>query len=301
MTGERTRRPTRRLRLPHRTPTPPTPEAPGTSAFRASGLVHVYREAGTDVAALRGIDLDVRPGARIALLGPSGSGKSTLLTIAAGIMRPSAGRVAVFGTDLGTASEHDLRRLRGGTLGLMLQGAPVNLLVHETAQANLGWATRGTANPSTRVGRHVLRAGGIADDDRAVGAMTPSEQQTVALAVAMAPRPRLLLADEPTSQLDDRARDRLLDVLVETTEAQGTAVLVVTHDEAVAERMQRMIHLRDGRIGEEATDRGRYSVVGSDGSIQIPEDLRAAWPAGSLVAVEQGDDDTLRIRRSGDA
>lgn len=268
------------------------------SAFRASGLVHVYREAGTDVAALRGVDLDVRPGARIALLGPSGSGKSTLLTIAAGIMRPSAGRVAVFGTDLGSASERDLRRLRGDTLGLMLQGAPVNLLLHETAHANLVWATRGTADPSTRVGRHVLRAGGIADDGRPVAVMTPSEQQTVALAVAMAPRPRLLLADEPTSQLDDDARDRLLDVLVETAESQGTAVLVVTHDEQVAARMQRMIHLRDGRIGEEATEHGRYAVVGTDGSVQIPEALRSDWPAGALVRVEQGEDDSLRIRRA---
>ncbi|KQO62719.1 ABC transporter ATP-binding protein [Curtobacterium sp. Leaf261] len=278
-------------------PTVP-PAAEDRIAFRAAGLVHVYREAGTDVAALRGVDLTVAAGARIALLGPSGSGKSTLLTIAAGIMRPSAGRVSVFGTDLGSASERDLRRLRGGTLGLMLQGASVNLLLHETAIGNVTWATRGTANSSTRIGRHVLRAGGIADDGRLVSAMSPSEQQTVALAVAMAPRPRLLLADEPTSQLDDEARDRLLDVLVETAEAQGTAVLVVTHDEQVAARMQRMIHLRDGRIGEEATDRGRYAVVGTDGSIQIPEALRAAWPAGSLVTVEQGDGDTLRIVRA---
>ncbi|MFZ7088833.1 ABC transporter ATP-binding protein [Curtobacterium sp. RRHDQ10] len=303
MTDERTRRPARPGRLRRLVPRRTTPDAPVSEptadlAFRAAGLVHVYREAGTDVAALRGVDLDVRAGSRIALLGPSGSGKSTLLTIAAGIMRPSAGRVSVFGTDLGSATERDLRPLRGDTLGLMLQGAPVNLLVHETAQANIVWATRGTANPSTRIGRHVLRAGGVVDDGRPVSAMTPSEQQTVALAVAMAPAPRLLLADEPTSQLDDDARDRLLDVLVETAESQHTAVLVVTHDEQVAARMQRMIHLRDGRIGEEATEHGRYSVIGSDGSVQIPEGLRDAWPAGALVSVEQDADDTLRIRRA---
>jgi putative ABC transport system ATP-binding protein len=271
------------------------------AALRCAGLVHVYRESGTDVAALRGIDLVVEPRQRIALLGASGSGKSTLLTIVAGIMRPSAGKVSVFGTDLGSAKESDLRRLRGGTLGLMLQGASTNLLLHEDARTNVAWALRGMRRGSPRIADQLLDAAELRTDDRPTGEMSPAEQQIVALAVAMAARPRLLLADEPTSQLDDSERDRLLDLLVEMADQQGTAVLMVTHDELVASRMQRSIHLRDGRIGEEATAAGRYAVIGADGSIQLPEALRAEWTAGRLVSVDTVVPGEIRIRAAEEA
>ncbi|GAA2077467.1 ABC transporter ATP-binding protein [Pseudolysinimonas kribbensis] len=274
----------------------PPAAAADVPALRCAGLVHVYREAGTDVAALRGIDLEVEPGQRVALLGPSGSGKSTLLTVVAGIMRPSAGTVAVFGTDLGNARERNLRRLRAGTLGLMLQGASTNLLLHEGAGANVEWALRGIPSGSTRVADQLLDAAGLRADDRPVREMSPAEQQMLALAVAMSTRPRLLLADEPTSQLDDADRDRLLDLLVEIADQQGTAVLLVTHDELVAARMQRSIHLRDGRIGEEATAAGRYAVIGADGSIPLPEALRAEWGSGRLVSIDAVAPGELRIR-----
>jgi ABC-type lipoprotein export system ATPase subunit len=257
--------------------------------------VHVYRESDTDVAALRGIDLTVDEGQRIALLGPSGSGKSTLMAIVAGILRPSAGRVIIFGTDISRARERQLTRLRRSTLGLMLQGAAANLLLHEDAEANLAWAVRGVGRGDTHLGRRVLRSSDLHRDHRPLGRMSPSEQQVVALAVAMAGRPRLLIADEPTSQLDDVARDHLLDVLIETARAEGTSTLVVTHDERVASRMQRMIHLRDGRVGEEASDRGRFAVVGADGSVQIPAELRDLWPAGSFVSISEAAPGELRL------
>jgi putative ABC transport system ATP-binding protein len=266
-------------------------------ALLCSGLVHVYREAGTDVAALRGVDLVVPAGQRVAVLGPSGSGKSTLLSVAAGVTRPSAGRAEIFGTDIASARASEVRRLRRGTLGLMMQGTAANLLLHEDASGNLRWAA-GRSRDALRVGRRVLRAGGLADDRRPVGALTPTEQQVVALAVALAPRPRLLLADEPTSRLGPGARDALLDLLVETTEASGTSVLLVTHDDDVAARMQRMVHLRDGRVGEEATAAGRWSVVGTDGSLQLPQALRTDWTDGTLVSVEEVAPGELRIRRS---
>lgn len=275
----------------------PTP----TTAFHAAGLVHVYREAETDVAALRGVDLAVPVGQRVALLGPSGSGKSTLLTIAAGLMRPSAGTVRVWDQDLGSARPRDLERLRRDVLGLMLQGTDVNLLRHESASANVAWAVRGTPGRDASIGERVLRAGGVSvDDDGPVARLGASQRQTVALAVALATRPRLLLADEPTSRLDDDARDRLLDLLVEETERDGIAVLLVTHDEDVARRMQRMVHLRDGRVGEEDSGTGRRAVVAADGSVPIPEHLRAGWPTGSLVSVEPDGDGGLRVRRTDD-
>ncbi|GMA95442.1 hypothetical protein GCM10025881_22660 [Pseudolysinimonas kribbensis] len=142
----------------------------------------------------------------------------------------------------------------------------------------------------------LLDAAGLRADDRPVREMSPAEQQMLALAVAMSTRPRLLLADEPTSQLDDADRDRLLDLLVEIADQQGTAVLLVTHDELVAARMQRSIHLRDGRIGEEATAAGRYAVIGADGSIPLPEALRAEWGSGRLVSIDAVAPGELRIR-----
>lgn len=272
-----------------------------TSAFRAEGLVHVYREADTDVAALRGIDLDVPDRQRVALLGPSGSGKSTLLSIAAGLMRPSAGRVSVHGVELGSARRRDVDRLRSGVLGLMLQGADVDLLGHESAHANVAWVVAGAPHRDVGVGQRVLAAGGVPDDGRPTASLTPAQRQTAALAVAMATRPRLLLADEPTSRLDGAARDRLLDLLVEETTREGIAVLLVTHDERVARRMERMVHLRDGRVGEEDTGTGRRAVVAADGSVPIPEHLRPEWPAGSLVTVERNPDGSLRVRHDGSA
>jgi putative ABC transport system ATP-binding protein len=262
-----------------------------SDALVCQDLVHVYRADGTDVAALRGIDLVVRPAARVALLGESGSGKSTLLSIASGLVRPSAGRVEVFGTDVGGASDDELAELRAGDLGMMLQGAATNLLLHETALGNIEWAVRGRARASRDVGYRILEDAGITPGGRKVGAFSPAEQQITALAVVMAGLPRLLLADEPTSRLDEASRDRLLDLLVDVTEKTETAVLVVTHDEVVANRMQRMIHLREGRIGEEENASGRYSVVSEDGAVHLPEGIRGRWPAGSLVSVrELGDE-----------
>lgn len=274
---------------------PPTRPA---AAFRAAGLVHVYREAETDVAALRGIDLTVPPGQRVALLGPSGSGKSTLLSIAAGLMRPSAGIASVWDQDLGAAGPADLERLRRDVLGLMLQGADVNLIGHESAHANVAWTVQGTNDRDASLGERVLAAGGVEDDGRPVARLSPSQRQTAALAVALATRPRLLLADEPTSRLDDHAREALLDLLVTETEREGIAVLLVTHDERVARRMQRMVHLRDGRVGEEDSGSGRRAVVTADGSVPIPEHLRAGWPAGALVTVEPDGSGGLVVRRT---
>jgi putative ABC transport system ATP-binding protein len=211
-------------------------------ALLCRGLVHVYREAGTDVAALRGVDLVVPAGQRVAVLGPSGSGKSTLLSIVAGVTRPSAGRAEVFGTDLATARPGTVNRLRRGTLGLMMQGAPANLLLHDDAVGNVAWAVGSRERDDLRVGRRVLRAAGLVGDRRPVGLLTPTEQQ-------------------------------------------------------VAARMQRMVHLRDGRVGEEATAEGRWSVVGTDGSLQLPQALRADWSDGALVSVEEVAPGELRVRR----
>ena len=130
-----------------------------------------------------------------------------------------------------------------------------------------------------------------------MGTLSRADQQATAFAVAMAGSPRLLLVDEPTSQLDDAAREQLLDTLVAATSAAGTTVLMVTHDETVAHRMQRMVRMREGRVGAEGQRHDQYAVIGADGSVQLPEELMADWPAGSTVMVAAESPDVITIRR----
>ena len=266
--------------------------------MRTVGVVHVYRVAGTDVAALRGVDLSVAPGERVALLGPSGSGKSTLLSVVAGLRRPSAGSVLIDGQDIARFSERQLYDYRAGSLGLMMQGSVSNLLPYASPAANVGFvAGRAYGRHSVDPGQTALAAAGLTDERRPVDQLGRAAQQATALAVAMASSPRLLLVDEPTSQLDDDARERLLDTLVAATTAAGTTLLMVTHDENVADRMQRMVRMREGRVGAEGQRHDQYAVIGADGSVQLPEDLLGQWPAGSTVEVEASDPDTITIRR----
>lgn len=287
------------------TPTPPThtpptgstsPAPTGGARVRCVGVVHVYQVAGTDVAALRGVDLDISPGEQVALLGPSGSGKSTLLSVVAGLRRPSAGEVYIDGADIARWSERRLHDYRAHTAGLMLQGAGSNLLGYTHPAANVAFATGrdGAGDP-------VLQAARLADETRPVSKLDRAAQQATALAVAMADPPRLLLVDEPTSQLDAHARDALLDVLTRVTAEHGTTVLVVTHDEDVARRMQRMVRMRAGRVGSEGARHRQLAVVGADGAIQLPEELLATWPPGSKVEFTPLGLDRLQLdRRTGE-
>jgi putative ABC transport system ATP-binding protein len=269
------------------------------AAVRTVGVVHVYRVAGTDVAALRGVDLSVAPGERVALLGPSGSGKSTLLSVVAGLRRPSAGSVLVDGRDIARFSESQLYDYRSGSLGLMMQGAVSNLLPYASPRENVAFVggRRTRSRDAHAVTGEALAAAGLADERRPVALLSRADQQATALAVAMAGAPRLLLADEPTSQLDDDARESLLDTLVATTTAVGTTLLMVTHDEQVAHRMQRMVRMRDGRVGAEGQRHEQYAVIGADGSVQLPEELLESWPAGSTVSVKASSADEITIRR----
>jgi putative ABC transport system ATP-binding protein len=277
------------------------------ASLRCEGVVHVYQVAGTDTAALRGVDLHVSPGEHLALLGPSGSGKSTLLSILAGLRQPSAGRVFVDDLDIARASGRALHGFRARTAGLILQGVATNLLLYASAEQNLAYALR--AAGSSRRGKKpdpashpdvLLHEAGLGDVRKTpVGQLSPAQQQIVAITVAVAKGPRLLLADEPTSYLDIESRDRMLDLVIQSAAAHGTTVVVVTHDPEVARRLGRMVHLRDGRVGAEATRHERYAVITADGSVQLPEELLAAWPPGSRVDLEALGPNEIRFRRAG--
>ncbi len=257
------------------------------------GLVHIYRAEGHDVAALSGIDLVVAPGERVALLGPSGAGKSTLLTLFGGLLRPSAGRVLVGEHEMSRLAEAELDEVRGTEIGMVLQGAARNLLPYLSARGNVAFAQaaarrRGRDVPAPD---EVLALVGFpgASADVPLGVLTPGQLQLLAVAVAVSCRPGLLLADEPTSQLDHGARDVVLDGLGEVNERWGTTVVVVTHDPDVAGRMSRTITIRDGRVGAEGRAGEEFAVVSADGSVPLPPHALAALPPGSLLRVHQED------------
>jgi putative ABC transport system ATP-binding protein len=268
------------------------------------GLVSIYRLEGYDVVALAGVDLDIAPGESVALLGPSGSGKSTLLSVLAGLMRPAAGRAHVGEVDLAKATETELAKMRAGNVGVSLQGGQRNLLPYLTAEQNVRFAQRAYRGPNGEKPpppREILNLVGLAGRGRMrnkPGALTPGERQRVALAVAMANRPGLLLADEPTSQLDTAARDDVLNAL-SAVHRTGTTVVVVTHDPDVGNRMGRTVTIRDGRVGGEGHSGEEFAVVGRDGSVHLPHDILEILPPGTyLRVVAQPDGSALLVPAS---
>ena len=249
-------------------------------------LVHIYRSEGHEVAALSGVDLEVGAGELVGLLGPSGAGKSTLLSLLAGVFRPSAGKVHVGDLELSAASARDLDRMRARDVALMLQGAGRNLLPYYPALDNVRFAQRAARRAGKQLPEpeEVLAGLGLVEDARRpLAELTPGHLQLAALAVAMGSRPGLLLADEPTSQLDHAARDQVLAAIAETSRELGTTVVIVTHDPDVAARLPRTITIRDGRVGGEGRSGEEYAVVTPDGFLPLPVHVRDELAPGTLV------------------
>ena len=197
---------------------------------RCEGVVHIFPASGDgldDVVALRGVDLDVDPGEFVSLLGPSGSGKSTVLGLLAGVLRPSAGRVLIGPHDVGRMAPRALARLRGSVVALVLQTPSRNLLAYATVRQNVAFA----AGPSGTSSDELLSRLGLADlADRVTGRLSGGEQQRIAIAAALASGAQLVLADEPTSQLDAVSRAHVMELLVQVHAEFGCTVVLVTHD-----------------------------------------------------------------------
>jgi putative ABC transport system ATP-binding protein len=252
---------------------------------RCEGVVHIYPASGEgldDVVALRGIDLDVDPGEFVSLLGPSGSGKSTVLGLLAGVLRPSAGRVLIGRHDLGAMAPRALARLRGPVVGLVLQNPSRNLLPYATVRQNVAFA----AGPSGPSPDELLARLGLATlADRTTGRLSGGEQQRVAIAAVLSSGAQLVLADEPTSQLDAVGREHVAELLARVHSDFGRTVVLVTHDASIAARSSRTVTIRDGRVGSEGVHGREYAVVGRDGSLQLPPELFEAFPPGTLLEV----------------
>jgi putative ABC transport system ATP-binding protein len=271
-------------------------------SVRCEELVHIYRAGGTEVVAVRGVDLDVAAGEQLALLGPSGSGKSTLLALMGGLLPPSAGRVFVGDEEISRLGQADLLRLRADRVGIVLQGAARNLLAYASPLDNVRFAQRSSGRASRRQSMppaELLDTLGLSSvATHALTGLSGGEQQRVALAVAVANGPGLLLADEPTSQLDHHARDAVLDLLEQVNAQFGTTVVVVTHDPDVGARLGRTVSMRFGRVGQEGRLGEQFAVVGKDGTVHLPDHVLADWPPGTLVRIDQDGADLWLRRRS---
>ena len=261
------------------------------------GLVVVFALQEAEVVALRGVDLSIRGGETVALLGPSGAGKSTLLAVLAGLQRPTAGAARVRGRDLARLSARELGALRATEVGVVLQQPGRNLLGHASARVNLLFA-QSAVDRSRRDRR--ARAAALLDAvglgsaaDRPARLLSGGEQQRLALAVALAGGPGLLLADEPTSQLDPAAAAAVVALLRDAATQHGTTVVAVTHDPTVGAALGRTVTIRDGRVGSEGRAGRDHLVVGREGSLQLSDDVLEVLPPGSLVRAVRTPDGVL--------
>jgi putative ABC transport system ATP-binding protein len=199
---------------------------------------------------LRGASLQLMPGQSAALLGASGSGKSSLLAIAAGLEKASEGAARLLGHDMGALDEDALARLRGRGVGIVLQA--FHLLPTMTALENVAVPLElsGEADARDRAGAELEAVGLGHRLGHYPAQLSGGEQQRVAIARATAPRPRLLLADEPTGNLDAATGSAIIDLLFERASAAGAGLLVITHDPAIAARAGRVLHMSDGKVVE---------------------------------------------------
>ena len=214
------------------------------------GLTRTYQSGDKTLTVLNGVDLDVKPGEIVGLIGPSGSGKSSLLHAAGLLEHPDAGQIIVQGRDCSDLSDRQRTRVRLATVGFVYQAH--HLLAEFTALDNVALPQM-IAGKSRKVARaraqELLASLGLADRvDHQPAQMSGGEQQRVAIARALANSPRLLLADEPTGNLDPHTSSSVFENLYELARSQGVAALVATHNLELARHMDRVVALKDGRL-----------------------------------------------------
>ncbi|MEO8437292.1 MAG: ABC transporter ATP-binding protein [Chloroflexota bacterium] len=235
------------------------PRQPATSASSAAirlvDVIRIYREADVETIALRGIDLEIGRGEVVAIMGRSGSGKSTLLQLIAGSDRPTAGQVIVEGVDLARADEADRAALRGRTVGIVFQSQNLVPFLDLIENVQLAAVLAGRPIDRATAVAALERVGLGSRADGRPAQLSGGEQQRAALAVVVATRPAILLADEITGELDSHSTEALLDLLTGIQASEGMTVVLATHDRGIAARADRVVELRDGRIVSEGGTR----------------------------------------------
>jgi ABC-type lipoprotein export system ATPase subunit len=286
-------------------------------------LVKIYKVADLEVVALQGLDLTVAAGEMLGIVGASGSGKSTLLNILGGLDRPSAGRVTVNGQDLLKLSDRALDRYRRTEVGFVWQQVARNLIPYLSARENveLPMTVAGVGLlAKRRRSRELLERTGLWEHRRhRLAQLSGGQQQRVAIAVALANQPDLLLADEPTGEVDSATAQALLEIFRELNQAYGLTTIIVTHDPQIARRVDRVVAIRDGRTSTETIRRvsqleqvmtgeripgsegageaeeayQEYVVLDSAGRLQVPREYLEQFDIGDRVTLEASDEGIL--------
>lgn len=262
--------------------------------IHCDGLVKIYKSADLEVVALQGLDLRVEDGELMAIIGSSGSGKSTLLNMLGGLDRPSAGKLFVDGKDMLTMSDRQLIRYKRESVGFVWQNNARNLIPYLTAQENveLPVLLKGRRRKSRAL--ELLDAVGLQHRrHNRLSELSGGEQQRVAIAIALANQPRLLLADEPTGSLDSKTASQVLELFRRLNREMGLTIVIVTHDPQLARTVDRVVSIRDGRTSSEmirtqtdveeeeysvdahgqidqAETHVEYAVIDKAGRLQIP-------------------------------
>lgn len=293
-----------------------TPDARAAHIIECDSLVKIYKTPDVEVLALQGLDLTVDYGEMTAIIGNSGSGKSTFLNMLGGLDRPSAGRLLVDGKDLFKLGERELVEYKLHTVGFVWQNNARNLLPYLTATQNV-------MMPMLFGGEHRRRQRALELLDMVnmshrknsrLSALSGGEQQRIAIAIALANHPRLLLADEPTGAVDQKTSSAILDMLRAINRESGLTIVIVTHDQLLAKKVSRVIAIRDGKIASERImkesylDRlsdisalteveevqDEYAVLDKAGRLQLPADmLKKLGVAGNRVRMELKDGEII--------
>ena len=293
-----------------------TPDARAAHIIECDSLVKIYKTPDVEVLALQGLDLTGDYGEMTAIIGNSGSGKSTFLNMLGGLDRPSAGRLLVDGKDLFKLGERELVEYKLRTVGFVWQNNARNLLPYLTATQNV-------MMPMLFGGEHKRRQRALELLDMVnmshrknsrLSALSGGEQQRIAIAIALANHPRLLLADEPTGAVDQKTSSAILDMLRAINRESGLTIVIVTHDQLLAKKVSRVIAIRDGKIASERImkesylDRlsdisalteveevqDEYAVLDKAGRLQLPADmLKKLGVAGNRVRMELKDGEII--------
>ena len=263
--------------------------------IECDNLVKIYKTKDLEVLALQGLDLLVKRGELMAIIGNSGSGKSTFLNMIGGLDRPSAGKLYVDGKDLFRMNEKELVEYKKKTVGFVWQNNARNLLPYLTAYENImtPMLFSDEKNKGDRVMELLDMVGLSHRKNSKLSQLSVGEQQRIAIAIALANRPKLLLADEPTGSVDRNTSDYILDMFRRLNEELGITIVIVTHDKTLTKKVNRVVSIRDGKTSSERIvkedyinklrdntldwntleSQEEYAVLDRAGRLQIPKEL----------------------------
>ena len=272
----------------------------GSPYVLCEDLFKIYKIADLEVVALRGLDLSVMPGEVVAIVGASGSGKSTLLNILAGYDAPSAGGVSVGGNDLLRMTLNEVEQYRREVVGFVWQQTSRNMFPYLSAVENVALPMMLTDMPGRERrerAEHLLDLVGLGHRlDHTPERLSGGEQQRVAIAVALANHPPLLLADEPTGELDNATAAEILDLFGVVNQEFGTTILIVTHDPDIAHKVGRVVMIRDGKMSTEIRRRVTFQRVSGSANTDQPLEEFVLVDASGRVQIPREHLEELRIR-----